>query len=245
MTETRFHCKTNKYGITTTFAVVVMLLLFMASCGKENKEIVEVAFDPENTYTMKATDATSLISDSGITRYRLNAKVWLMFGKAKEPFSYFPEGVYVEKFDSLFNVEASIKADTAYHWDKKSLYKLIGNVNILSQEGKKLDTSILFIDQKEDKIHTDEYFELQEGDKIITGIGFESNLSITKYKIFNSQGIFPVSDPPRTPAVADSTATDLNPMANVEPADTVKQAEAVKPVEAVKAVKPVKIDSIK
>ena len=60
MTETRFLCKTNKYGITTTFAVVVMLLLFMASCGKENKEVVEVTFDPENTYTLRTTDVSSL-----------------------------------------------------------------------------------------------------------------------------------------------------------------------------------------
>ncbi len=95
MTETRFLCKTNKYGITTTFAVVVMLL--MASCGKENKEVVEVTFDPENTYTLRTTDVSSLISDSGITRYRMNAKEWLVFGgKAKEPYSYFPQGVYVE-----------------------------------------------------------------------------------------------------------------------------------------------------
>ena len=108
MTETRFLCKTNKYGITTTFAVVVMLLLFMASCGKENKEVVEVTFDPENTYTLRTTDVSSLISDSGITRYRMNAKEWLVFGKAKEPYSYFPQGVSVEKFDSLFNVEASV-----------------------------------------------------------------------------------------------------------------------------------------
>ena len=194
MTETRFLCKTNKYGITTTFAVVVMLLLFMASCGKENKEVVEVTFDPENTYTLRTTDVSSLISDSGITRYRMNAKEWLVFGKAKEPYSYFPQGVYVEKFDSLFNVEASVKADTAYYWDKKGLYKLIGHVSILSQEGKKLDTSILYFDQKEDQIYTDEYFELEEGDKIITGIGFKSNQNMTKYKIFNSQGTFPVSD---------------------------------------------------
>lgn len=92
MTETRFLGKTDKYGITTIFMVVVMLLLFMASCGKENKEVVEVEFDPENTYTMRTTDVVSLISDSGITRYRMNAKEWLVFGKAKEPYHYYPRG---------------------------------------------------------------------------------------------------------------------------------------------------------
>ena len=48
-----------------------MLLLFSASCSKEHKEVVDVEFDPDKTYTMKATDVSSLISDSGITRYRL------------------------------------------------------------------------------------------------------------------------------------------------------------------------------
>lgn len=221
MTETRFLCKTNKYGITTTFAVVVMLLLFMASCGKENKEVVEVTFDPENTYTLRTTDVSSLISDSGITRYRMNAKEWLVFGKAKEPYSYFPQGVYVEKFDSLFNVEASVKADTAYYWDKKGLYKLIGHVSILSQEGKKLDTSILYFDQKEDQIYTDEYFELEEGDKIITGIGFKSNQNMTKYKIFNSQGTFPVSDTARDTSRVN-TATSDSVAVNIAKPDSIK-----------------------
>ena len=220
MTETRFLCKTNKYGITTTFAVVVMLLLFMASCGKENKEVVEVTFDPENTYTLRTTDVSSLISDSGITRYRMNAKEWLVFGKAKEPYSYFPQGVYVEKFDSLFNVEASV-ADTAYYWDKKGLYKLIGHVSILSQEGKKLDTSILYFDQKEDQIYTDEYFELEEGDKIITGIGFKSNQNMTKYKIFNSQGTFPVSDTARDTSRVN-TATGDSVAVNIAKPDSIK-----------------------
>ena len=214
MTETRFLSKTDKYGITTTFGVVVMLLLFMASCGKDNKEVVEVTFDPENTYTMKATDVTSLISDSGITRYRLNAKEWLVFGKAEDPYWYFPEGIYVEKFDTLFQTEASIKADTAYHWDKKGLWKLIGNVEVESLQGENFQTSLLYWDQKEEKIYSDQYIRIEQEDKIITGIGFESNQDMTKYKIFNSQGTFPVNN--TTPdssrvntAVADTTVVGV------------------------------------
>ena len=183
--------------------------------------MVEVTFDPENTYTLRTTDVSSLISDSGITRYRMNAKEWLVFGKAREPYSYFPQGVYVEKFDSLFNVEASVKADTAYYWDKKGLYKLIGHVSILSQEGKKLDTSILYFDQKEDQIYTDEYFELEEGDKIITGIGFKSNQNMTKYKIFNSQGTFPVSDTARDTSRVN-TATGDSVAVNIAKPDSIK-----------------------
>jgi LPS export ABC transporter protein LptC len=191
----RFLCKTHRLqGITTIVWIVVMLLLCNTSCNKEKKEVVDVSFDPETTYTLRTTDVSTLISDSGITRYRLNAKEWLVFGKAKEPYWYFPKGIYVEKFDTLFQSEASIQADTAYNYEKKSLWKLVGNVKIESLEGTRFETSLLYWDQKEEKIYSDKYIRIEEEDKVITGIGFESNQDMSQYKIFDSQGVFPVSE---------------------------------------------------
>lgn len=214
MVEGRFLSKTSYMGITTTFWVVVMLLLFSTSCSDETKDVVEVAFDPERTYTMKATEVSSLISDSGITRYRLNAKEWLVYSKAADPFWHFPQGIYVEKFDTLFQAEASIKADTAYFFDKRGLWRLIGNVEIESLQGEYFETEELFWNQKEEKVYSDKYIRIEQADKIITGIGFESNQNMTQYKIFNSQGIFPVSE---APADSMSMAAD-----SVMVADSVK-----------------------
>ena len=69
-----------------------MLLLFSASCSKEHKEVVDVEFDPDKTYTMKATDVSSLISDSGITRYRLKAKEWQSLWEGGGTPLVFPRG---------------------------------------------------------------------------------------------------------------------------------------------------------
>ncbi len=203
----RFLCKTNIKSITTTFGVVVVLLFFMLSCKGDNKEVVDVQFDPEATYTMKATDVATLISDSGITRYRLIADEWLVFGKAAEPYWYFPEGIYVEKFDTLFVAEGSIQADTAYYYDKKGLWELIGNVEVESLQGENFQTSHLFWDQKEEKMYSDKFIRIQQEDKIITGIGFESNQDMSWYRIFQSQGTFPVAD--TAPVRADSTDTQI------------------------------------
>lgn len=208
MIRNRFPGKTNKQGITTIFMVVVMLLLLATSCGGDVKEVVVVAFDPEKSFTLKTTDVSTLISDSGITRYRLKAKEWLAFDKAKEPYWYFPKGIYVEKFDTLFQAEASIMADTAYNYQKKRLWKLIGNVKVESLEGKKFETSLLFWDQDKEKIYSDKYIRIEEKDKIITGIGFESNQEMTQYKIFNSTGIFPVSETPADSAKVNNNTTD-------------------------------------
>ena len=200
MIKNRFLCKTNEQGITTIFAVVVMLLLFTASCNGDNKEVVVVAFDPETTYTLRTTDYTT-------------------------QFSYFPEGIYVEKFDTLFNIEASLKADTAYNYEKKGLWKLIGNVRVENLEGKKFETSLLFWDQKEEKVYSDKYIRIQEDDKIITGIGFESNQNMTQYKIFNSQGVFPVSESVTTDSTQNIVPVDSMPIAANPAMETVPQKQ--------------------
>ena len=184
----------NNKNITAALFAAVMFILLSTSCGKENKEVVDVSFDPEKSYTMKALDISTLISDSGITRYRLNTKKWLVFEKAAEPHWYFPDGVYVEKFDTLFRAEASIKADTAYYYDKKGLWKLIGNVKVSSLVGERFETSLLFWDQRTEKVYSDKFIRIEQAERVITGIGFESNQSMTLYKIFNPQGVFPVSE---------------------------------------------------
>lgn len=170
--------------------------------------MVEVSSDPEKSYTMKATQVNTLISDSGITRYRVKAKEWLVFGNAKEPHSYFPEGIYVEKFDTTFHAEASIKADTAYYFDKKGLWRLIGNVEVESLQGERFNTSELFWDQKAEKVYSDKYIRIQQKEQIITGIGFESNQNMTRYRIFNSQGEFPVEEEATPQTSADSVKAE-------------------------------------
>ena len=89
-----------------------------------------------------------------------------------------------------------------YYYDKKGLWELIGNVEVESLQGEHFETSQLFWDQKQEKVYSDKFMRIEQEDKIITGIGFESNQDMTQYKIFNSQGIFPVSD-----ALADTTRT--------------------------------------
>ena len=131
-----------------------------------------------------------------------------MFSKAKDPFWYFPEGIYIEKFDSLFNAEASVKADTAYYWEKKKLWKLIGNVEILSLENEKFETSEMFWDQGKERIYSSKRVRIEKKDQIIIGKdGFESNQDMTKYSFINSEASFPVSE--KAPSDTISTKKEL------------------------------------
>ncbi|MDD4008783.1 MAG: LPS export ABC transporter periplasmic protein LptC, partial [Fermentimonas sp.] len=76
------------WRITTTFSVVVMLL-YLVSCNNKSDNLVDFKYDPEIIPTMITDSAYQLLSDSGVTRYKISYDVWMIFDKAKEPFQYF------------------------------------------------------------------------------------------------------------------------------------------------------------
>ncbi|WP_080903794.1 LPS export ABC transporter periplasmic protein LptC [Parabacteroides sp. Marseille-P3160] len=189
---------TGHPGMTAFVLLLVVPLFFHVSCRKEPKEIVEVRFNPDSTYTMKTLNMTTFISDSGITKYKMVTPECLMFEEAREPYWFFPKGVYAEQFDTLLQVEASVKADTAFYYVKKDMITLIGNVHIVNREGQRFETSLLHIDRKSDRVYSDKFIRIEQADRIITGIGFESTMSMSKYRIFSMQGTFPIEEKPDT-----------------------------------------------
>ena len=180
-------------NITVAFLAAVMFVLFPA-CSGNDKKLAEAISENDTLPSMKSLGVTTLISDSGITRYKVVAEEWLIYDKKNPPYWAFEKGVYLEKFDTLFRVDASIKADTAYYHEKKKLWELKGHVQILSQRGDKFQTDLLFWDEKKEKVYSDKFIQIEQEDKIIKGYGFESNQDLTEYEIKNTTGVFTVED---------------------------------------------------
>jgi LPS export ABC transporter protein LptC len=161
------------------------------SCNTDKKEQIEIAFNPDSTYTLKETNVNALVSDSGITRYKIIAQTWLIFGLAKEPYWFFPDGVYLEKFDTVFNVEASVKADTAYYYERRKLWKLEGHVDISNFKNERFQTSQMFLDQNSNSIYSDVYIRITKEEFLNEGIGFRSNQDMSIYQIFHPTAEIP------------------------------------------------------
>lgn len=195
MTEERFTSKTKHTGITTSFWVVVMLLLFSVSCSKDKTDKVAVAFDPESTYTMRTTDISSLVSDSGVIRYRIESPEWLMYEKAAEPYWHFPQGLYGERFDSLFVPEASFKSDTAYYWPNKKLFRGVGNVEITNFKGDFVEAEEMYWDENQQLIYSDTNVRMTTSDgRVLRGVGYRASQSLTDGVILRPTADLPVSD---------------------------------------------------
>ena len=197
-----------KYMSITVALAAVMLLLF-SSCSGKKKELGAAITERDSLPVMDTRGVESLVSDSGVISYRLSAEEWLVYDKKTPSYWSFEKGVYVEKFDSLFQVEASIKADTAYYYDKQKLWKLIHNVHIQNQKGENFDTDLLYWDQNKKRVYSDKAVRVEQVDRIIYAEGFESNEQMTKYTFFKvNNTIFYVDEESTATVPADSLQND-------------------------------------
>lgn len=191
-------------NITVAAWAAVMFLLFPACSGK-NKHLAAAVTSRDSLPVMRTLGVESLVSDSGIIRYKVVAEEWLIYDKTDPPYWAFEKGVYLEQFDDSLVAEATIKADTAYYYEPKKLWELRSNVHIENLKGEKFDTDLLFWNQKTEKVYSDKQIRIEQLDKVIVGQGFESNQQLTEYTIHNTEGIFYIEeDEPDTAQPKDS-----------------------------------------
>lgn len=175
-----------------TFALVAASTLW--SCKEKEQELMKGNFDPEHFATMTTTNVETLISDSGVVRYKIESPLWLVFDQAQEPVWKFPKGVHLEKFNDLFRVEAEVKCDSALYFKNKQLWRLDGYVEITNIAGEKFLTPQLYWDQRQQKLYSDSFIHIEQRGRIIEGYGFSSNERLTQYEIKKVMGMFPSAD---------------------------------------------------
>lgn len=171
-----------------------IMIFFMWSCSRKVHLHSDAVVDRKAIPVMHTEDVMSLISDSGIVRYRIKAKVWDVFDKADTPFWDFPQGVYLEKFDVDMNIEAQLEADRGFYNQQEELWRLDGNVNVMNEDKEHFATPQLFWDQKKELIYSDSSIVITKTNSIIKGFGFRSNQMMTKYTILQPTGSFPLKD---------------------------------------------------
>ena len=190
-------------SITVALWATVMLVLFPSCSGtKKNSAVSNICRD--SLPSMTTIGVSSLISDSGVIRYKIISEEWMVFDKTNPPKWAFEKGIFLEKFDNEMRVDAKIKADTAYYYDKQKLWDLRGHVSIRNQKGEKFDTEQLYWNQSTEKVYSDKFIHIEQEEKIITGYGFNSNQQFTDYVIRNTAGIFPVEEQPQDSIRRDS-----------------------------------------
>ena len=181
--------------ITTKRILLVLLVLFIVGCNSRDVRLRTAAvMDRKATPVIYATDVNTIISDSGIVRYRIVAKTWQVFDKADTPNWNFPDGIYLERFDENLKPDATVEADYAFYNEAEQQWLLQGNVKALNTVGETFETPLLYWNQKTESVYSDSSIVITREKSIIEGVGFRSNQSMTKYTILRPTGVFPIEE---------------------------------------------------
>jgi LPS export ABC transporter protein LptC len=174
-------------------SVILFLIGFagLFACSNENTISTVSLEDAGVLPSIHGEKIRALISDSGVTRYRLITEIWDIYSNIPEPHWFFPERIHLEILDSLFQMETYVEADTAYFHEKKELWQLKGNVHVQNLKGEKFTTSELFWNQQESanslqSIYSDSLVYIETDSCFVTSRGIRANQSMTKYHLYDN-----------------------------------------------------------
>ena len=191
---------------------MAIALLVFVSCSRNSKQYTDAVTNRDSIPGLTTFNIETLISDSGVVRYRLLTDRWDVYDQLSPSKWAFEEGIYLEKFSDSLTINATVRADTAYYYDQTKLWELYGDVHIENLEGEIFDTDTLFWNQDTERVWSDAFIRIEKANgTVITGYGFTSNQQFTDYRIRRTQGIFPIEEDNRTPRnaageiIADTT----------------------------------------
>lgn len=180
------------FRITVTFWAAVMLI-FIVSCSSEKTKTAPPINEKDSIAFMQSRGIATLISDSGVIRYKIIAEEWNIYNNTNPPKWTFMKGILLEKFDQTYHTDWFVQADTAYCHNQK-LWELRGRVVIRNQQGTLFRTEELFWDMTEHEIYSTLFMQVSTPDRELEGYNFRSNEQMTRYIIYNSKGAIPVNE---------------------------------------------------
>ena len=191
-------CRISLTGRTSP-TIIMYCALCIVHCAlffscQTKHEMTESVTDIKNTPQVYADSITTIVSDSGIIRYRIIAPEWYVYEKADTPYWDFPNGLRFERFDENYKVDAEIECDRAVYYSKLELWKLNDNVEATNLNKEEFYTNELYWDQKEERVDSDSAITIIQKERKILGVGFESNQTFSRYSIRQPKGTIPIEE---------------------------------------------------
>lgn len=169
-------------------------IIVLASCEDRKEHIAPAIYEEDSTSMMISYGVNTLISDSGVMKYRIVAEEWEI-NTVKNPSRWiFNKGLFMEQFDEKFHVEAYVQADTAFYYDQIRIWELRNNVRIRTTDGLRFSSNELFWDQQKREFYSHMPSTLITPERTMHGTYFRSDEQMTRYLVTNSKGSFESAD---------------------------------------------------
>jgi hypothetical protein len=166
----------------------------LLSCSEVQEHTAPAIHERDSVSMMTSYGINTLISDSGVIKYKIVAERWDV-NTVRQPSRWtFEKGIFMEQFDEQFHVEGYIQADTALYFDQQRLWKLRGRVNVRNTNGLIYTSEELYWDGLRHEFYSTVFSRLVTPERTIEGTYFRSDEQMTHYMVTNSKGSFLPND---------------------------------------------------
>lgn len=202
---------------------MVLLAALLTACEEEHEHTAPAIHDRDSVATMTTYGVNTLISDSGVIKYRIVAERWEVNDKKNPSRWIFEKGIVLTQFDLKKHVLGYITCDTAYYFDKDRLWELRGRVRIHTKDSVEFHGEELYWDEQNHKIWSHKYSRVKSPDREMEGNWFMSDEQMNNYEIRMAKGNFERGDMGR-----DKKQILVNDSAKADSADA-KKSQPVQP----------------
>ncbi len=179
---------------STVAAILLGVVAMLFSCTESKEHTAPAIHDRDSVSVMTSYGVNTLISDSGVIKYKIVTERWDV-NQIRVPSRWtFEKGIFMEQFDEKFHVQAYIQADTAWYYDTKKLWELRGRVRIKNVNGMVFSGEELFWDGMLHELYSNKFSRLVTPERTLQGTYFRSDERMTHYTVSNSAGSFVKSD---------------------------------------------------
>lgn len=191
-----------------SLSILFLFNVILLSCSEQKEHTAPAIYDRDSVSMMTSYGVNTLISDSGIMKYRIIAEEWEV-NQVRTPSRWiFEKGLFMEQFNEKLKVEAFIQCDTAYYFDQLKLWELRGRVRVRTEDGMRFFSEELYWDQAKRELYSNKYSRIITPEREMQGAYFRSDERLTRYYISNSKGSFVKDDMSESKSDTILTAPD-------------------------------------
>lgn len=170
---------------------IYFFFLILVGCS-ENKELEE--YKQYEGPTMEVENVETLYSDSAVVRVKLQAEKQLEYDNGNREF---PEGIYIEFYETDGKVSSTITANQGYYNKKEDKYTATGNVIVKNTiKNEELRTEELHWEPAKQEINTDKYVEIETVNDIFMGNGLTAKQDFSEWSILQPTGTITIEEQP-------------------------------------------------
>lgn len=163
-------------------------LLGALACQKGKVATASLGINIDSSYMMRTEGIDMLVSDSGVTKYRLLSPMWLVYDRSDKQEWFFPQGLRLEGYDTLNPSEVLILADTARYLPAQEEWQLWGDVRIHGPRGERLYTPRLYWLKGEKRLYSNDTTYFRTEGRELHGYRFDAKDDLSSYSIYNNRG---------------------------------------------------------